>query len=97
MEAWQHLPQERRERARQRFELAARLSAQERARRWQQYEAMLDARAAAGNRSVVRSASAPLTPTEAVLRPVTAPAAAARPATEAIKAPSGAQPADLPS
>ncbi len=97
MEAWQHLPQERRERARQRFELAARLSAQERARRWQQYEATLDARAAAGNRSVVRAASAPLTPTEAVLRPVTAPAAAARPATEAIKSPSGAQPADLPS
>ncbi len=97
MEAWQHLPQERRERARQRFELAARLSAQERARRWQQYEASLDARAAAGHRSVVRAASAPPTPTQAVLLPVTAPAETARPATEAIKAPSGAQPADLPS
>jgi hypothetical protein len=97
MEAWQHLPQERREHARQRFELAARLSAQERARRWQQYEANLDARAAARNRSVVRAASAPPTPTQAVLHPVTAPAETARPATEAIKAPSGAQAADLPS
>lgn len=97
MEAWQHLPQDRRERARQRFELAARLSAQERARRWQQYEASLDARAGAGHRSVVRAASAPPTPTDAVLRPVTAPAETAHPATEAIKAPSGAQPAALPS
>ena len=97
MEAWQHLPQERRERARQRFELAARLSAQERARRWQQYEASLDARSAAGNPSIVQAASAPLTPTEVVLRPATAPAGQARPAREAIKPPPGAPSPGLPS
>ena len=85
MAGWQHLSHERREGARQRFELATRLSAEERTKRWQQYEASLEARAAAGARTAVRAPSAPLPPTAAVLRPAAASEEHARPAVQAVK------------
>lgn len=97
MEAWQRLPQDRREHARQRFEVATRLSVQERARRWRAYQASLDAHPAAATRPVVRDTRGPPTPTEARLRPARVLDEQEHLPAQDITPSSGAQPAGLPS